>query len=431
MDETMRAVVEDLEEYLTTAALNSERLPVLVDGFGTRARAGGISLARVMVGYRLLNPIFNSQTAVWEPETGCAVELHRHGESETSPDFLASPVYRLISSDETEIRRRIEGANAPLEYPVLTALGERGMTDYLAVKVSFTGSAIASAPGDGLVFSFASERQGGFLDEEIEALGRLKRTFALAVRTRMETKMRQTLATTYLGRTAGGRVLGGEIARGEGRAVDAVIWYCDLRGSTALCEQMGVAAYLPLLDDYFSASAGVVDRHGGDILDFIGDAVLAIFPQSDAGLQRALDATREAQDRLAGFAARHSVFDGRSGVAEIAGIAIDVGTVVYGNIGIEERLTFSVIGPSVNKVARIERLTKTLRETVLVTDAVAKAAPELFRSRGTFALDGVAGAQELFGLTEALSPPAAPIDRPPAGRGGRPAWHRSEQGRPR
>ncbi|WMS40751.1 adenylate/guanylate cyclase domain-containing protein [Acuticoccus sp. MNP-M23] len=398
MDETFRPLVEELEEFLTTAALSAKQLAHIVDGFSARARAGGMSLGRVMVGYRLLNPIFNSQTVRWGPETGCVVELHPHGESETSEEFLRSPIHTLITTDAFEIRRRVDGANAPLDYPILSELGAAGLTDYLAVKVSFTSETMPAAPGNGLIFSFASERPGGFLDEEIEALGRLKRIFALAVRSRMETAMRETLATTYLGRTAGGRVLGGEIARGEGRAVDAVIWYCDLRGSTALCETLGVGAYLPLLDDYFSASAGVVDRHGGDILDFIGDAVLAIFPQSDAGLQRALDATREAQSALAAFAARHRVFDGRSDVAEIAGIAIDVGTVVYGNIGIEDRLTFSAIGPSVNKVARIERLTKTLRETVLVTGAVAKASPGAFRSRGTFALEGVADAQELFGL---------------------------------
>ena len=398
MDNELRVVVEDLEEYLSTAALKSAPLDELVGGFGARARDRGISLARLMVGYRLLNPMFKSQTVTWEPDTGCTMDMHRHGDAETSPDFIASPVYTLVHSDLFEIRRRIEGANAPFEYPILADLGTRGLTDYLAVKIPFTTENLAHVPGGGLVISFASERQGGFADAEIEALNRLKRIFALAVRTDLEVNMRRTLATTYLGRTAGRRVLGGEIGRGEGRSLDAVIWYCDLRGSTALCEKMGVPSYLPLLDDYFSASAGVVDRHGGDILDFIGDAVLAIFPQDEAGLNRAIAATTEARAELEAFAGRHSVFDERSGVAEIAGIAIDVGTVAYGNIGIPERLTFSVIGQSVNKVARIERLTKTLREPVLVTSAVAQAAPDTFGSRGMFALDGVAGPQELYGL---------------------------------
>lgn len=402
-------VVDGLEEFLALSALQNQPTDETIEGFVRRARAGGLSVARLMVGWRLLDPLYMSQSVYWTEETGIVLDRFRHGEAMSSEEFVRSPIWHVLRNDVEEMRQRIDGTNEPFEFALYDDLRREGFTDYVISKIGFGspppdaagqvgGNVTFSAdrPGGGLVLSFASDRPGGFEDRELKALRRLKYMMALAMRTSMEADMRATLATTYLGRSAGEKVLAGQIARGEGQAIDAVIWYCDLRGSTELCESMGVAAYMPLLNDYFGAVAEPIVAQGGQILDFIGDAVLAIFPLSGDAIARARHATAEALVNLGTFRARHPVLAGRADLADVAGIAIATGTVVYGNIGIPTRLTFSVIGPTVNEVARIERLTKVLHEPVLVTRPIADAEPRLWRGRGAHRLDGVAGAAELF-----------------------------------
>lgn len=396
MDRSLLATVEGLEKFLALAALGNAPVHETIEGFVTRARDGGLSIARLMMGWRLLDPLYMSQSMFWSAELGVVAERFRHGEALNSPEFLRSPIAYILDNDIDEFRRRIDGTNAPLDFEMLEDLRRAGYTDYLIAKVGFGEEMTAMRPGGGMVLSYASDRPGGFSEDELDALRRLNFMIALMVRSTMEADMRATLATTYLGRSAGQKVLSGQIARGEGEAIDAVIWYCDLRGSTELCERMGVADYLPLLNDYFSAMGQPIVAHGGQILDFIGDAILAIFPLDGDAIDRARRATQEAMANLDAFRARHPAIADRAGSADITGVAVATGTVVYGNIGIPTRLTFSVIGPTVNKVVRIERLTKALREPVLVTAPIARGAPHLWRSCGPHRLEGVAGPVELF-----------------------------------
>jgi adenylate cyclase len=259
----------------------------------------------------------------------------------------------------------------------------------------------AKAVGAGVLITVCSDRPGGFQDEEVEAIDRLKYMLAVAVRSAFQAEIAQTLARTYLGRSAGQKVLSGQITRGGGEVIQAIIWYCDLRDSTGLCERMGMERYIPFLNDYFTAAAGPVAEAGGDILDFIGDAVLAVFPFDNGGISQALQGTHNALCQLRRFQLENCADIGRCAkLADLAGIAIDTGQVVYGNIGTEDRLTFSVIGPTVNRVARIERLTKVLHEPVLATRPIAEAAPGGWLSRGSFHLDGVTEPQELFALAD-------------------------------
>ncbi|MEM8664148.1 MAG: adenylate/guanylate cyclase domain-containing protein, partial [Pseudomonadota bacterium] len=210
--------------------------------------------------------------------------------------------------------------------------------------------------------------------------------------------MRRTIAATYLGKVAGNRVLSGEIARGEGKHIDAVIWYCDLRGSAELCDTLGVDEYLPLLNKYFVATAGPVMREGGDVLDFIGDAVLAIFPLHEDGAHRALRATEAAAREVDALRLSEPAFQDRKCLADVTGIAIATGSVVYGNIGVPQRLTFSVIGPTVNAVARLEDLTKVIGEPILATENVARhlGADMPFRALGAYRLPGQREAQQIY-----------------------------------
>ncbi|MEM9223166.1 MAG: adenylate/guanylate cyclase domain-containing protein [Pseudomonadota bacterium] len=394
----MIRTIERLEEFLALSALGSLPLGLTIEGFGQRCREGGLSVDRLLIGWRLLNPLYSSHTILWTPEEGIASELFRHSEAVNNPNYESSPIKAVLLSSEMSIRRRLSGANAPFDFPMLEDLAEQGFTDYYIVKVGFGAEISEEIPGTGVIISFVSKQDGGFTDDEISALDRLKHMLGIAARVAMEVEMRETLARTYLGRSAAEKVLGGQILRGEGEAIEAVIWYCDLRGSSTLCETMGVDAYLPLLNDFFSATAGPVSAAGGDVLDFIGDAVLAIFPTGSNGIAHALAATREALSHLETFRTAHSVLADRKGLADVVGIAMDTGTVNYGNIGIPERLSFSVIGPTVNKVARLERLAKALHVPVLATASVAAAAPGEWIDRGVHRLDGVAHEVDVFTL---------------------------------
>ena len=223
----------------------------------------------------------------------------------------------------------------------------------------------------GANISFATRRAGGFTDREIEHFGSLSVPLAIAIKTATNDELSRALLDTYLGRTSGEHVLRGHVERGDSRLIDCVLWYCDLRGSTALAESMTLEGYLAALNEYFDCAADAVLDHGGEVLKYIGDAVMAIFPfdgttrppaqMCNAALMAALDARARIQLRNPDHAAA-----GRPPI-EI-GVALHAGQVLYGNVGTSRRLDFTVIGPAVNEVVRLEKLCKEL-DTPIVTSA--------------------------------------------------------------
>ncbi|UOM33217.1 adenylate/guanylate cyclase domain-containing protein [Acuticoccus sp. I52.16.1] len=390
------AAIEALEIYLAFAALGDVSAREILPGFAERARASGFTLARVYAAWRRLDPVIASSSIVWTRDEGALEEHWTHEDGPNSPEFLASPIHYLLTADVDFYRCRLAGANEPYRFPSLAAFAADGLTDYVIVRVGFGADTQMKRPGGGVMLSFASDAPGGFSDDEMDALNRIKYMLALTIRSTLQADIGRSLAHTYLPRTAGDRVLDGEILLGHGDTIDAVVWYCDLRGSTALCDRLGTERYLPFLNDFFAATAKPVVEHGGDVLDYIGDAVLAIFPGAD-GVARALRATNCVRERLGALRARHSDAIGdRHDLAELIGVAIDIGRVVYGNIGINERMTFSAIGGTVNRVVRIERLTKSYGVPILVTDAVARQAGEGWMSVGRPELAGIANPPELF-----------------------------------
>ena len=212
-----------------------------------------------------------------------------------------------------------------------------------------------------------------------------------------------SLLDTYLGSHAGGRVLNGLIRRGDGQDIRAVIWFCDLRESTPLAQAMSKEEFLGCLNDFFDCVAGPVLDHGGQVLRFIGDAALAIFPieneLDDAGLlescKRAIAAAHEASSRMESYNAKR--------VSESAqelgyGIGLHVGDVTYGNIGTGNRLEFTVIGEAANLAARIESQCKLLGESVLLSTNFANCYPDCAVSLGKHQLQGIDEPHEIFTL---------------------------------
>ena len=221
------------------------------------------------------------------------------------------------------------------------------------------------------------------------------------------------LLDTYLGSRTGQRVLNGLTQRGDGESIHAVIWFCDLRDSTAMAESMSREQFLEDLNLFFDCVAGAVLEYGGEILRFIGDAVLGIFSVPDAsapgpGSSRgvgqtcynAIEAAREAERRVAEVN-RGRREDGRPDIRY--GIGLHIGDVTYGNIGTRERLEFTVIGAAANEAARIEGLCKTLDATVLISDEFAGNFPESLVSMERHRLRGVGAEREIFTLPHLAS----------------------------
>jgi adenylate cyclase len=205
---------------------------------------------------------------------------------------------------------------------------------------------------------------------------------------------------TYVGERSGAHVLAGQIQRGSGEDLNAVIWFCDLRGFTRLADRLPRSDLIKLLNDYFEIMCNAVRAEGGEVLKFVGDGMLAIFEMKDAveaaaRAEAALRAARAAIDATRSHNAARRV----AGQTEIKfGIALHLGEVSYGNIGAPDRLDFTVIGPAVNHANRLEKLAGELGRPLLASASFAGAAPAGLQSLGLHRLRGVAEPQEVFAL---------------------------------
>ena len=351
-----------------------------------RTVAAGLPLSRVGVFVRTLHPNLLGRAFIWQADKG-AVEITEAGhdllESEA---FLKSPI-RVVFNEHVEVRRRLADPACPMDFPILEDLRRDGTTDFVAAPLRFVDGEVHAA-------SFATRRPGGFRDEELAALRRLLAPFTRMVEIYGYMQKARNILDAYLGPSAGEKVLAGQIKRGDSQDINAVIWFCDLRDSTPLAESMSRRAYLALLNDYFECLLGpVLDQHG-QVLRFIGDAALAIFPVGERPAEacsKALAAARAALARLA------KLNENRERPLR-CGIGLHLGELTYGNIGTPTRIEFTVVGAAANEAARIEGLCKVLEVDLLVSERVARQLPEAWRSLGSHTLRGVGDKMELFTL---------------------------------
>jgi len=361
----------------------------IVGGICERVRAAGLPIDRVAFFLWTLHPQYAGVALFWD---GARVTLNRgaHG-FERTDGYRNSPAAR-ITGGERVIRRKLEDPGCALDFPVLRELREQGMSDYVMAEVLFSGGVRNSV-------SLTTRRAGGFTEHDIAEVQKLLHPFALIMENFNNRDLARTLLETYLGRISGSRVLEGQIKRGDGEELEAVIWFSDLRDSTPLSRSLGERRFLELLNDYFEATAGAVLEHGGEVLRFIGDASLAVFPTTRepprAACARAVAAARAARGRARESNARRRdtglpAFD--------CGVGLHLGRVLYGNIGTPDRLEFSVIGAAANEAARIEALCKETGRDVVVSGTVAAQLGEDWPSLGRFPLRGVKEPVEVFAL---------------------------------
>jgi adenylate cyclase len=377
----------------------ARRLPdggAVLRGLGERLVDAGLPLRRASFHIRTLHPQLFGMGFYWQRGSDeVRVFEAQHG-IEATALFLQSPM-RLLFEGAAAVRQRLDLPDAELAFPLYSELRDEGLTDYVALPMSFSDGKVHGT-------TWSSDRPGGFATGDLAQIEDLLPAYSLLLEIHLDRRIAINILDTYVGHRAGERILEGQITRGSGQTVQAAIWFCDLRGFTALSESRGRDETLDCLNRFFDCMAGPVERHGGEILKFIGDAMLAIFPlETEQACARAVQAAIDARSAMA----EHNEELCAGGQEPLGfGIALHVGEVMYGNIGAVDRLDFTVIGPAVNLTSRIEALSRVLDPNILVSDAFVQRCAGLpcagaFRSVGTHRLAGIARPVELFTLPEA------------------------------
>lgn len=383
---------DDVRAWLASSARRIENTVELVDELCWRLVAAGVPLMRITVSLPTLHPQFLNNGYRWSRATGrCEEMLVGHGIRDSAM-FLNSPMHRVFIHGET-VRRRLTGKRALLDFPILEELAREGITDYIALPVELSD-------GRRFAITLATDRGGGFTREDFATLESLVGLLAPLLEIHVMRGITRNLLNAYLGAQTGQRVLAGEIERGRGETTRAVIWFCDLRGFTALAERLKEENVVAFLDAYFERVVRAVHGRDGEVLKFLGDGLIAIFPVPD--IEFAANAARRACEAACRAIAD---VDALAGHSALAGepvprlcVSLHVGNVFYGNIGAADRLDFTVIGPAVNLVARVDQLTKIVDRRILMTAEFAKVCGQKLESLGRHSLRGVADSIELFGL---------------------------------
>jgi adenylate cyclase len=364
----------------------------LFDELCWRLLGDGVPLWRATLYMGTLHPLIRGVGARWLRELGVIEEFRILHGNEATDEYLQSPIRATIERGTPFRRRLVE--EAP-EYPLLSKLRKAGATDYFALALNRTFRRFP-------VVTWTTDRPGGFSDADVARLEDINPALAAIVDARSVRRISANLLDTYLGPQAGRRILAGQIRRAEGERLRAVIMMTDLRGFTALSDQLPGDEVIELLDDYFDAVATPIEERKGEILKFIGDGMLAIFPAEDdddfsQSSVHALEAAIEGLARLDAVNRARSA----AGRCELRiGIGLHLGEVIYGNVGSAGRLDFTVIGPAVNLASRIEDLTKRLRRPMLFSSAFARICPRPLVSLGFQPVRGLSEPEEVFGLPE-------------------------------
>ena len=378
-------------DWLLRGTRDERFIDTIFSQFCERLRAVGIPVARSTLGFRIQNPQWAGARIIWQQSQETAViRLFDHAVLDTL-QYLNSPTSE-IDQGAKEVRQSLEHPDGQgFRYALFDELRAEGLTDYVAWPILHT-------LGKQHVITFATDRPGGFTDAHLASLTDLLPAFALVSEIRIKNRLARTLLETYVGPHASELILAGATRRGSGVTVGAAILICDLRDFTTISELWPRDHIIELLNGYFDAMAEPIERNGGEILKFVGDGLLAVFPlDNPTACADLLRSVAEAQTAMAALNDEH-VRQGREPLGY--GIGVHVGDVMYGNIGSRKRLDFTVIGPAVNVASRLETLTKDVKRPVLLSKAFADMAGDghPMDNLGFYPLKGLGEPLEVFAL---------------------------------
>lgn len=374
----------------------------LVRGFCERCRAGGLDVSRGLVFIDTLHPIFEGRGFRWndtESNESDSFEYGSTSEGDAAQNWKRSTFHHMLEHGHDELRIDLADC-AKLDFSMIDDLAAKGHKHFVAFVHRF-GETGTLGQMDCVYSYWVTRRDDGFGEEALAALRDLVPVLGLAIKSAAQVEIARTLGRVYLGRDASEQVLRGKISRGVTERINAVLWFSDLRSSTAISENIAPDEIIPFLNDYAQAAIDAIHNAGGEVLKLIGDGVLAMFTNENMPVAKraALRAEHGFRHNMNSLNARRSA-DARPVTSAYVGL--HVGEVFYGNIGSEDRLDFTVVGPAVNEVSRIASMCRSVDRELLTSsdfrtglDATGR---KYLVSTGRFALRGISRAQDLYTL---------------------------------
>jgi adenylate cyclase len=379
-------------DWLADGARSARRPEAVLAELCDHLVHAGIPLWRVSVFVRTLHPEIMGRRFIWQPGAGVTITEGLFELLETDR-FQNGPFIAVIKSDRT-IRHQLAEGNNSEEFSIYRELREQGATDYLATPLDFTDGSVHVA-------TWSTQQAGGFTEAQIAGIETIVAPLARVAEIRALQRTATNLLDAYVGHHAGERILAGRIRRGHTELIHSVIWLSDMRGFTVLADRLPPQMLVDLLNRYFDCQVPVILKHRGEVLKFMGDGLLAIFPlaagKTDARevCDRVLAAAREAQDNI-------DVIEAPTTLGNVHGVrfglALHLGEVLYGNIGSGNRLDFTCIGPAVNLAARLEKLAASLGRTIILSAEFAQHSRIDLEPLGEFSVAGFTTKQRAFGL---------------------------------
>ncbi len=383
--------VQSIVDWMIDGA-RTVRLPQDILGeLCQRLTAAGVPLHRAAVFVRTLHPDIMGRRFLWRPGEEVLVTDAPFSMLQ-SDEFKRNPVAAVMREGKV-IRRALDGADCPDDFKILEEFRAEGITDYVAQPLSFTSGETHAA-------SWTTKRTGGFDSSDLAALEAIRVPLSRLAEIYALKRTAVNLLDTYVGRNAGERVLKGAIRRGDTELIRAAILLGDLRGFTRMTNERPGEEVIGLLNTYFDCVVPPIEAHGGEVLKFMGDGLLAIFPLADADpAEICRAALAVAAVSATNLADRNADLAGRGGPVLRHALAFHIGEVLYGNIGGASRLDFTAIGRSVNRTARLQTVAAELGRDVVASAQFAKHCGDTLAPLGQFSLKGFGELQEVYGLT--------------------------------
>jgi adenylate cyclase len=372
----------------------------LIRGFCERCRAEGLDVSRAMVFIDTLHPIFEGRGFRWNDTATNESDAFEYGstdQGENAQNWRRSVFYHMLENGHQELALDLAGGAAS-NFGMIDDLAAKGHKHFVSYVHQF-GEAGTMGQMDCVYSYWTTRRDEGFSEQGMAALRDLVPVLGLAIKSAAQADIAKTLGRVYLGRHTSEQVLRGRIVRGVTERIKAVLWFSDLRGSTAISEGMEPDEIIPFLNDYAQASIDAIHDAGGEVLKLIGDGVLAMFTGEDMTAVRraALRAEHQFRLNMEELNARRSA---ESRPITSAYVGLHVGEVFYGNIGSEDRLDFTAVGPAVNEVSRIASMCNSIDREFLASSEFRAGLDATGRrylvSTGRYALRGVGRAQDLY-----------------------------------
>jgi adenylate cyclase len=386
--------LQDVTDWLVDGARSATSPPQMMAETCRRLVEAGLPLWRVGVFVRTLHPDVFGVGFYWRPGAEVIVNPADF-DVQDSREFKSSPLAILYESGH-EVRFRLDDPRSN-RFPFFDDMRAEGVTDYIALPILFTDSSIHAS-------SWTTKQPGGFSDEQLNDLRALVRPLARVIEIVNQRRTASNLLDTYVGNRAGERILGGQIRRGHTDTMHAAIWLSDLRGFTALSDRLPAETVVDILNRYFDCQVSAVRTQGGEVLKFMGDGLLAVFPIAEHDVREVcshvLEAARESRTNVE--AMRYPVGDAVERFR--FGVALHVGQILFGNIGGGNRLDFTCIGPAVNLAARLEKMAGRLNRTIVASAEFARLSGGGWVDLGEFPISGLSKAERVYGLADETLP---------------------------